>query len=52
MTDSRDARLKRQLSNDAMWTIVCHPTPPELGAHLGISNVRIYQVRLALKPAG
>jgi hypothetical protein len=54
MNDPRDARLGRQLSDDAMWTIVCHPTvpAPELGARLGIGNVRINKVRHALKPAG
>jgi hypothetical protein len=54
MTDSSAARLKRQLSDESMWTIVCHPTvpAPELGARLGISNVRINKVRHALKATG
>jgi hypothetical protein len=52
MTDPRDARLQRQLSDAAMWTIVCHPTAPALGARLGISNVRINKIRHTLKAAG
>jgi hypothetical protein len=54
VTDPRDARHARQLSDDAMWTIVCHPTTPApaLGARLGISNVRVNKIRHALKPAG
>jgi hypothetical protein len=54
MDDARDARNARQLSDAAMWHIVCHPgTPaPELAEMLGVTAGRIRNARYRFRAAG
>ena len=54
MTDPRDARNGRQLSDAAMWLIVCHPggTAPELAVMLGTSASRVRNARYRFRREG
>ncbi len=54
MTDPRDARNARQLSDAAMWFIVCHPglPAPELAVLLGASANTIRNARYRFRREG
>jgi hypothetical protein len=54
MIDPRDARNARQLSDAAMWVIVCHPElpAPELAVMLSTSATTIRNARSRFRRAG